>query len=191
MNKQKPVILVMILSSALAATPLRAEGAGQTDERELWIGSHVRVLPLGQTGKRLIGNVVAVDAESIQIQQGNALEPRVVRVPTWTILKIEALRGRRRAAREGAIIGFVPMALLGGLFAFVMSDCDGCVEERHLGVIPAGAAISGAVGGLLGAAIGSAGKTDRWVEIPKARWSPRLSVAPAPRGVSLAFTLRF
>jgi hypothetical protein len=154
---------------------------------DLCPGLRVRVRGAGQP---MVGDVVAVDSESIDIRL--ARERRVVRVPRQQLTRIETLRGRKSAAGTGALVGLIPAAAFGGLlgYGFYRAFCEGC-SDSPAPAMARGAVIVGAPGALLGAIVGAAVRTDRWEDIPAGRWKPRISFEPSRRGARVALSFRF
>jgi hypothetical protein len=99
------------------------------------------------------------------------------------------VRWRRSRWRQGAVIGFVPGALF--MFAFLSSlndcyrDCPFDSEAVGYGLV------GGVITGTLGALIGLAVKTDRWVPVEVLRPKLALTLAPAKGGLRADLSLRF
>lgn len=156
---------LVILTAALA---LGCAGVQMPEPPSLAVGQRVRVTTPAIPDRRLTGTVVAMGDEALTLQ-GDEGPPVEVVLADVTSLSIQA--GRRTRAKEGMLMG------LGlGLGSFIVIDaaeggCSGggsggltpvsCESARALGLV----VLTG--GGLLvGTLVGSAFRTDRWVEQP-------------------------
>jgi hypothetical protein len=132
-----------------------------------------------------VGTIVETKADVWLIR---GLEGDVVRVPAAELRRLEVHRGRRSRAREGALIGMLPGALIGavggGLTCWEQPDCSLVLPMAFGGLL------GGAVTGGLGAGVGSLFKTDRWERVPTPRAA--LQVRPAAGGgVAVGMRLSF
>ena len=104
--------------------------------------------------------------------------------------RVEVVRGTRSHWVEGAAIGFVPGAVFLGAVVYVMG-CDDYNASCNTGE----AVLAGLVGGVatagVGALIGLAVKSDRWVKVPLPKPKVALSLAPMRGGLRAAVTVRF
>ena len=175
-------IAAAALAAAVAtgnAAPFASPGAGEK----------VRVTTL--RGRNLqTGVVVESDAEFLTVSLGSGRSP--VRIPLGSIERLEVARGRRMAAKEGALWGGVVGAVLGGLAAAGIGEamCEnatncGTSAEGYL----VGIGIFGAAGAGVGALTGLAFKTDRWVRVPIDR--VRVGIKPVPSGAGVQVSLRW
>ena len=81
---------------------------------------------------------------------------------------------------EGALIGFVPGAVLVGLAAAGVGECDPNCDQS--GSFLVGACVGGALTATLGALVGLVVKTDRWVLVQERRPKVALRLAPTKGG---------
>ena len=192
MTNKRTVILGLTLASALTVLPSRADEGLPDDERGLWIGSRVRLETDNAPGVRVMGNVVAMDDESLHLKPavGSA---RDMRVPWESISGLEAVRGRRTLVGEGAAVGAVCGAVIGGLFGAWARQmgCEGTCSINPLGAVLAGAGIVSVPGALVGVIVGGSIPSDRWERVPPADWRMRSSSTPGRKGVRLALSVRF
>jgi hypothetical protein len=142
------------------------------------VGQQVRLSgpTLATRDEPLIGQVVAVDEESITVVQ-NARTGETRRIPFSSIKRLEIFRlGQRSRSGRGALIG-TAVSLALGATALASEQCHGDDPLCHMGSTllfvfgtPAGA--------LIGAAIGSASKTPglRWERVDARR--VRVAVLP-------------
>lgn len=171
-----------VLAAAVAAANAAPSGWPATGEK-------VRVTTL--TGRSLEkGVVVHTDAEFLTVSLGSGQSP--VRIPLASIERLEVARGRRTAAKEGALWGVVVGAVLGGLAVAGIGEalCEnatncGASAEGYL----VGVGIFGAAGAGVGALTGLAIKKDRWVRVPVDR--VRVEIRPVPAGAGVQGSLRW
>jgi hypothetical protein len=150
-------------------------------------GDQVR-LRLATGGKSVRGILDVAKPDEIVVRPIDPAQPPL-RLSPQQVAKLEVVRGRRSHWRQGAVIGFVPGALI--MFAFVRSldecyrDCGYDTEAVGYGL--AGGAIAGTVGALIGLAV----KSDRWVPVEARRPKLALSLAPAKGGFRADLLLSF
>jgi hypothetical protein len=123
---------------------------------------------------------------------------RDVRLATDGLTRLEVARGRRSRAAEGAGLGFLTGAAVGGVLGLTAcldaapSDRFGFSPQNDycsggnagLGLVTAG--VFGAGGAALGALVGVSIKTDHWHRIPTHPVATSLSVAPVRGGAAMA-----
>jgi hypothetical protein len=123
---------------------------------------------------------------------------REVRVATDGLTRLEVARGRRSRAAEGAGLGFLTGAAVGGVLGLTAcidaapSDRFGFSTQNDycssgnagLGLVVGG--VFGAGGAALGALVGAAIKTDHWRRVPTHPVTTSLSVAPTRGGAAMA-----
>src|SRR5687767_7275404 len=163
--------------------------AGASDVPSTWpiTGEKVRVRTVAGANHSK-GVVVQTDAESLTVSLGSGRPP--VRIPLASIERLKVARGRRSAAREGASIGGLTGAVLGGLAVAGLahalceydSTCTGSWEGYAVGM-----GVLGAGGAGVGALAGLAIKKDRWERVPVTR--VRVGVGPALAGAGLRVSL--
>ena len=173
----------------LAAVVLAAAAAGAASAPPEWpvAGERVRVTTLNG-GSREKGVVVQTDAEFLTISLGSGQSP--VRIPLASIERLEVARGRRTAAKEGALWGGVVGGVLGGLAVFGIgqalcenaTSCGASMEGFLVGM-----GVVGAAGAGVGALAGLAVKKDRWERVPVDR--VRVGIRPVTDGVGVQVSL--
>jgi hypothetical protein len=136
---------------------------------------------------RETATVVEADGDALVVRLGR--NGAVVRVPLAEMRHLEVSAGLRSNADTGAIVGAVPGVLFGGyigLAACYESDCAG----SGIPAAALGAFIVGTLSGLIGAAIGSLIKTERWKPLSL----PRTEIQLAPTrqgGLAVGFKVSF
>jgi hypothetical protein len=165
----------------LAALP--ASGGRAQSVTGLEPGARVRVAAEAVAPKRMVGTLVRLDADSMQLRLSDVDE--LARVPREAITKVEISRGRRsrgRGALYGALAGLAVGA--GAVLATPRCEEPDCWEIFSKGE---GAALVGGLGAGLGALVGLAiPPGEKWESVPIAQ----ISVVPGRRGyvgVSLSF----
>jgi hypothetical protein len=123
---------------------------------------------------------------------------RDVRVETDTLTRLEVARGRRSRAAEGAGLGFLTGAAIGGVLGltacldaapsdrFGFSPHDDYCTSGNAGFGLVGAGVFGAAGAALGALVGVSIKADHWHRVPTHPATASLSVAPVRGGAAMA-----
>ena len=149
-------------------------------------GDQVR-LRLSVGGQSVRGRVEATESGQIVVRPKDGAQPPLHLSPDQ-MAKVEVVRGRRSHWVGGAAIGFVPGALM-GVAVVANSECDPDCDHtgRALGYGLVGGAITGTVGALIGLAV----KTDRWVPVETRRPKVALTLAPARGGFRAHLSLRF
>jgi hypothetical protein len=150
-------------------------------------GDRVR-LRLSSGGGKVRGTIDAAGPEEIVVRPKDPAQvPLRLSPPQMEML--EVVRGRRSRWLGGAIIGFVPGAFLGAAAAVGLSECDPDCDhtDRALGW----GLVTGAVTGTVGALVGLAIKTDRWVSVERPRPKVVLSLAPARGGFRAGLAVSF
>jgi len=124
---------------------------------------------------------------------------RDARVATDSLTRLEVARGRRSRVAEGAGLGFLTGAAVGGLLG--LSACLDAAPSDRFGFSPQndycsggnvgfgllGAGVFGAGGAALGALVGVSIKTDHWHRIPTHPVTTSVSLAPVRGGAAMAF----
>ena len=150
-------------------------------------GDQVRVR-LTSGGKPIRGTIDAAGPGEIVVRPKDAAQPPL-RLSPQRMAKLEVVRGRRSHWVRGAVIGFIPGALVGGVSAVAFSDCYRDCD--HAGDVVKYALVAGAMTGTVGALIGLAVKTDRWVLVQDRRPKLALSLAPARGGFRAGLSVGF
>jgi hypothetical protein len=175
----------------LIAVWLAAAVAGADDTQAplsaLAPGDVVRVEIAGDR-KSLRATVESVTAAEIVLRQGSA-EP--LRIDVSQLQSLDVARGRRSEWRKGAVIGFVPGFLVTGLILGVVA----CVDVPDCSFRPGHALVGGVFGGIptgaVGALIGLAFRTDRWVRVHERKPRVSLLLAPVPQGTRFGLSVSF
>jgi len=158
---------------ATLCVPVIAAADDSVTLADLSRGDQVRVR-LTSGGEPLRGTIDAAGPGEIVVRPKDPAQPPL-RLSPQQMAKLEVVRGRRSHWVGGAVIGFVPGAALG--VAVAMSrECD--PDCDHSGAAVGNAFVGGAITGTVGALIGLAIKTDRWVLVQDRR--PKLALALAP-----------
>ena len=173
-----------IVLAALWAPALAAAGDPLT-LADLSRGDRVRLRLAGE-GKVVRGTVDAAGPREIVVRPRDSAQAPLHLAPQQ-MASLEVVRGRRSHWGAGAIVGFVPGALLGVAVA-ANRECD--PDCDHTGAALGYGLVGGAVTAAAGALIGLAIRTDRWVPV---REGPQvgLTLAPAKGGLRAALSLRF
>lgn len=185
---------------ATAALPiLMAVAAAEHVTAPLAAGDRVR-FTRPDTVERTTATVVDSGPGWIVARPAQGGDP--VRVPFDSLARLEVARGRRSRAAEGAAIGFIPGAVLGGLLAFGVACLPDAAPREAAGFSPtdrtcnlAGAvlaigAIGGTATGLVGAAVGAFVKTDRWERVPTVPTRTVTAQISPVRGKEIALAVR-
>jgi hypothetical protein len=168
------------LSAALAvATSAAAHGQEPLPS----VGDRVRYRLLAGDSRRT-GFVTEIGEGWLTIAPGP--ERGAVRVNLSSLARLEVHRGRHRRAKEGALIGFVPGAVLGGLVGGY-AKCEEQPFCNPAGGIVLGALVLGGFSAGAGALVGLAFKSDRWEGLPLGK--ARVSMAPEPGGIRATIRL--
>lgn len=176
-----------IAAAAPVVLALSSMGAAQDAFTPLRTGDRVRY--------RLTGGDPLITARVLEIAEGSLLletgkDRGPLRVDLASLERLDVARGRRSHARLGAILGGGAGGAFGGFFGFMAASLDENESSHPAEGVLLGAAIVGAAGALVGAAIGSAFRTDRWQRLGDQK--VQLSFGPAPgRGLAGAVAVRF
>jgi hypothetical protein len=178
---------VAVFAVATLWAPVIAVADDSVTLAELSRGDQVR-LRLTSGGKSVRGTLDAAGPDEIVVRPLDPARPPL-RLSPQQMAKLEVVRGRRSHWVRGAVIGFVPGALFMGAAVLALSDCYRDCDETGevLAYGLAGGAITGAVGALIGLAV----KTDRWVLVQDRRPKVGLSLAPLKGGFRADLSLRF
>ena len=133
---------------------------------------------------RLTGTAADFRLDTLVLLPEGAEEP--ILIPRTRIDRIEVAQGKKSNWAKGGLYGGIAGVAVGfGVALLVASDC----EEACPGVVAAW--IGTAVGGFaVGAGIGAASKTDRWVEAQLPEPPPVALNVGKDGSVRLAFSLR-
>lgn len=142
-----------------------------------------------QEGSALSGALLTADDDALTLRLDRS--GRVVRVARPSIRTLEVSTGKRSAGKTGAIVGAT-----GGAVLLFLTD-DPCPESEldcplgsHTGERLGAAAVGALAYGIVGGAIGSRFKTDRWE--PVSLEDIRVNLGPTHRGgVWLSLSVAF
>lgn len=151
-------------------------------------GDQVRLPPAGG-GKTLRAAVEGVTADELIVRLQGGAEP--LHLSLTQLHNLEVVRGHRSEWRKGAVIAFVPGALIFGLIGGVVACDIGDVHCFSFGSAAAGGLIGGVVTGSIGALVGLAFKTDRWVKVDGRKPQVSLMLSPARGQVRVGLSLSF
>lgn len=168
MNRPSVYALATALFLAAAATPAQAQ---QAPPREIFVGSRVRVFAPSLRSDRYVGRVDSLDAVSMTMDTTGARrrlgmdtgpvlveEYRRVRLQLSAIERIEASGGRttRKSTIRGLVFGAIGGGLLWGLgnLPEVNPSAADFAKEAPVGLV---------VGGVLGAFVGYALGSEKWL----------------------------
>jgi hypothetical protein len=169
-------IVVALVSCAQAhgATPSAQTAA-------VSVGSRVRITS-GPGGQPTIGTVAALEADAVVLRHSRT--EALLRLPVAEIQMLEVSSGRKSQAGRGAMMG----AAIGAMPGVLLTFGDYSDDVHGDGPSPAAVVTMGAAGGVLvGAAIGWALKTERWLpgEVPKAG----VAFTPLRGGAKVSFRM--
>jgi hypothetical protein len=116
-------------------------------------------------GARVEGVLVGAEAEWLHLRRSESGPPyKIARV---SVARVEVLVGRKRAARQGAAVGFGVGAAAGIGWAYMLSGPEGSDSPRSFAGFAVSAAVLGAGGAGVGALLGLLGTDDDWREVPR------------------------
>jgi len=184
--RNRSTVILLALSVALPSSAASAE-----DTPQLLIGLRVRVTATQDDGdgkrgtRRLVGDLVRFDEQTIGVQDGNN---EMRSVPRSAVVRLERSRGRRTRGKW-ARNGFLAGALAGGVLGYAAGEsCHGgeflCFDRSA--TIPALGLLGGAAGALVGAL---AAHGEHWDVISTSR--TKVTLAPTTNGVGARLSVRF
>ncbi|HRB13364.1 MAG TPA: hypothetical protein PKU70_10155, partial [Vicinamibacteria bacterium] len=151
----------------------------------------VKVLGSGET---LTSTIASVTADQLVLSPAGAGQP--LRLSLQQLDRLEVARGQRSQWRKGALIGLIPGAAFGGLVGVALA-CDpeiaGCDDNAGPAFAAGlfGAVVFGAATASVGALIGLAFKTDRWVTVHEGKAQASLILAPTEGGMRVGLSVSF
>ena len=164
-----------------------AMGAAEDAFAPLRTGDRIRYR-LSERDPLITARVVEIAEGSLLLDAGKDRGP--LRVDLASLARLDVARGRRSHVRLGAILGGGAGGAVGGFFGFLAASLDENGSSHPAEGALLGAAIVGGAGALVGAAIGSAFRTDRWQRLRDQK--VQLALAPVPgRGFAGAVVVRF
>ena len=176
-----------LIVATLSAPALAAADDGVVTLADLSRGDQVRVR-LTSGGDPVRGTLDAAGPDEIVVRPRDPSQ-KALRLSPQQVAKLEVVRGRRSHWALGAAIGFVPGALLGGVAALATAECD--PDCDHTGEALAYGCVGGAITSAVGALVGLAIRTDRWVLVQERRPKLALTLAPAKGGFRAGLSFSF
>ena len=161
---RKILILAVILMGWLLLDPAIAFA----QDLKVQPGDKIRVTYVGVVTTKTSGIMQGVSDDSLEILKGDA----TMALALSSIRRLDISMGQKRRTGRGAWIGALTGGLLVGLIAMASdtectSDDDWCIDFFSPGEAFGGGFLVGALGGtLVGVAVGSVIKTDRWKQVP-------------------------
>ena len=170
------VVALSFLASA-SNPPLAAQGTAS-------VGAGDRVRVTTARGTTHDGLVHTLRPGALEL--GAAGESVTLLITSVELLEVH--RGTRGRAGRGALIGALVSGVIGAVWARQWCvTASNCVQHR---LVVAGFGVGLLPGALLGAAVGSLVRSDRWEEVPLERL--RVNFAPQGDGrIALGFAVRF
>ena len=177
----RPIVL-----TSLAFVVLASSAASQT----IQAGSRVRVVASSLPGGVGVGNVIAIDGDSLIVVRDR--DRGVARLARGDVSSIEVSAGHHRRAGRGALVGLL-IGVGGGatLGAMTWKPCTGfCFLEPDTRSAAAalGAGVFGTLGALVGTVAGALTVSDEWQSVTV---SPTAGISRTENGaVARTFGLR-
>ena len=116
-------------------------------------------------GTRVDGVLEGAEAEWLHLRRSESDPP--YRIARASVARVEVLVGRKRAARQGAAVGFGVGAAAGIGWAYMLSGPEGSDSPRSFAGFAVSAAVLGTGGAGVGALLGLLGTDDDWREVPR------------------------
>jgi hypothetical protein len=137
-------------------------------------------------GDQIVGRLLSMDDENVVLEEEG--QTSSLTLPRSALCGLDASLGVQSRAEQLAKGGGIAGSVVGGAAGWLLGSME---DNSSAGpYILKGAALFGLAGGLIGAAIGSAIKEEKWE--PFDRDQLALSVAPMPHhGLAASLTLRF
>ena len=150
-------------------------------------GDSVR-LQVSGSQKTIRATLDGLTDDEMVIRPKNAAEP--MRVSLSQLRSLEVVTGRRSHWKQGALIGFVPGALLVGAAIGTGVDCyRDCPFDPTLGAI--GGIFGGIVTGSVGALVGLAIRTDRFARVDARKPKVDLILTPGKGRMGVGLVVAF
>lgn len=176
------------LVAIVVAAPKLVAGETSGPLSTLSSGDRVR-LKLADNGKSLRATVESVTADELVLQQPGVSEPLRLSLPQ--LRSLEVARGRSSHWLKGAVIGSIPGAIIAG-FAGARSTCYYDDDTCFNGWAAVGGALVGGIAtASVGALIGLAVRTDRWVKVHERKPKVALILVPTRREMRAGLSISF
>ena len=146
------------------------------EDTSLRPGSRVQVHLIEPKPRLVRGTLVSAEADSIRLLKDGRRE--TLAFSTAGVSQVDTTAGRRTRTGKGALLG-AGIGAAAGLalgVAATIEGCSGFCTDPAPGEIAAVSLIVGGIGAAIGALVGSATHTDRWVPASK----PRMAIEVAP-----------
>jgi hypothetical protein len=183
--------------AVLIAMVFLATNAGADDKTAplstLAAGDRVNVKVIGSP-ETLVATIESVTADELVVNPGGAGQP--LRLSVGQLGRLDVARGQRSQWRKGAVIGLIPGAVLGGI-AGAVATCDPyastCDPDATLATAGGlfGAVVFGGATATVGALIGLAFKTDKWVRLHDGKAGASVILAPTDGGMRVGLSFSF
>ncbi len=182
---------------SLAAVLVLSPSVGLVAQQDTPVapGTRVRVLaPSVLLVGPLPGTVVALGADTLVLDVDGwyreVWQPRVS-IPLALLERIEVSQGKKGKSKaiNGAVIGFILGAPVGGLLAYVYCMIGLHVGENCIGETVTGVLLIGGLGAGIGVAIGSGIKAELWEAVPLDEI--RVGLSGAADGLAVTASIRF
>ena len=177
-----------LVAFALAAPELRADETSRSLST-LASGDRVRLRFAG-SDDTVQATVETAVADDLVLRRSGVSEP--LRLSVAQLQSLDVVRGRSSYWRRGAVIGFVPGALFFGALGGSI-PCDPYASGPCF--YPALAIITGVFGGAatagVGALVGLAFKTDRWVRVHERKPKVALKLVPTKGELRASLSVSF
>jgi len=124
----------------------------------------IKISKFSRKKSRLVGTVVAANADTLFFKVDNQPEPLIMSVPFASLNRLEVSRGKKSKIGSGAGVGFLIGAIAGAAIGYIADEEGNDLPPEHAALVVAG---PGAILGILiGAGIGSRMRGDSWEEVP-------------------------
>lgn len=177
-----------LIGFLLVAPSIQAGDEDVAPFSALTSGDRVR-FQFEKRGRSLKATIESVTADELVLRPNGAAAP--LRFSLSQLPGLEVAQGRRSQWRKGALIGSIPGAVLFGLAGGVI-ECDiGDDDCFSPSSAVAGGLIGGALTASVGALVGLAFRTDRWVRVQERKPDVALMLRPAKGQAGLTLTVSF
>ena len=181
---------------SLAAVLVLSPSGGLVAQQDTPVapGTRVRVFAPRVDVEPLPGTVVALGADTLVLDvdgwHREVWQPRVS-IPLALLERIEVSQGKKGKSKaiNGAVIGFILGAPIGGLLAYVSCMIGLHVGENCIGETVTGVLLIGGLGAGIGVAIGSGIKAELWEAVPLDEI--RVGLSGAADGLAVTASIRF
>jgi hypothetical protein len=160
-------VLVALMALSLAAS----RGLAQPQRTDLETGARVRLTSPTLRSDQQVVRIVSLTSDTVAFRSDQ--NPTIRSLALNDISAVEVSLGERRRTGQGAIIGFLAGAAIGGVLGYTIAD-ESCVPTvfgcgeifspgESAGVL---GLVGGAAGLLVGTTMGWFAKSERWRRLP-------------------------